>query len=61
MYVVLVALNAGLWIVGPEFATGWPRISLGCIIGALIVVAASLLTRMRLQYLAAVDRAETLP
>jgi hypothetical protein len=59
MYVVLIALNAGLWVAGPEFAEGWRRISLGCIIGALIVVAASLLTRMRLQYLAAIDRVET--
>jgi hypothetical protein len=59
MYVSLIALNAGLWVVVPEFATGWRRISFGCLIGALIVVAASLLTRMRLHYLAAIDRVET--
>ena len=59
MYVFLIALTAGLWTVGPEFVAGWRRVFLGCLIGALVVVAASLLTRMRLQYMAAIKRLET--
>jgi hypothetical protein len=58
LYIWLIALNAGLWVVAPEFTTGWRRILSGCIIGALTVVAASLLARMRLQYLAAINRLE---
>ena len=59
MYAFLIALTAALWIVGPEFAAGWRRVSLGCFVGGLIVLAASLLTRMRLEYLAAIERLET--
>ena len=59
MYVFLIALSACLWVVGPEFIAGWRRIFFGCLISGLIVVAASLLTRMRLQYLAAIERFET--
>ena len=59
VYVSLIALDAGLWVVGPEFTTGRPRILCGCLIGALTVVAASLLTRMRLQYLAAIALLES--
>ena len=59
LYVFLIALTAGLWIVGPEFAAGWRRVLIGCFAGGLIVLAASLLTRMRLEYLAAIERLET--
>ena len=58
MYVFLIAVTAGLWTVGPEFVAGWHRVFFGCFIGALTVVAASMLTRMRLQYLAAIERIE---
>ena len=59
MYTFLIALTAGLWVVGPEFLAGWRRIVFGCLIGTLTVGAASMLTRMRLQYLAGIERAET--
>ena len=59
LYVSMIALAGGLWVVGPEFTTGWRRIFCGCLIGALTVVAASLLTRMRLQYLAAIGLLES--
>jgi uncharacterized BrkB/YihY/UPF0761 family membrane protein len=55
MYVFLIAVTAGLWTVGPEFVVGWRRVFLGCFISALNIVAASMLTRMRLHYLAAID------
>ena len=56
MYVFLIAVTAGLWTVSPEFVAGWRRVLLGCFIGALIVIAASMLTRMGLEYLAAIER-----
>ena len=58
LYVFLIALSATSWIVGPEFATGWRRVFTGCLVGALTVIATSLLTRMRLEYLAAIKRLE---
>jgi prepilin signal peptidase PulO-like enzyme (type II secretory pathway) len=59
MYAFLIALTATLWVVAPEFATGWNRVFLGCLVGGLTVLAASLLTRMRLEHLAAIERLET--
>ncbi len=58
LYVFLVALAAALPVVGPQVPAGWRRIVVGCIAGALIVLAASLLTRMRLEFLAAIERLE---
>jgi hypothetical protein len=58
MYLALVAISAGFWIVWPEVVEGWRRIFVGCFVGALVVFAASLLTRMRLQYLAAIEQLE---
>jgi hypothetical protein len=55
---MLVALTAGFWIAGPEFAAGWRRIFVGCFVGALIVFAASFLTRMRLKFLAEIEPLE---
>ncbi len=59
LYLMLVAVTAGFWIVGPEFAAGWRRIVVGCFVGALIVFAASLLTRMRLKFLAEIEQLES--
>jgi hypothetical protein len=59
LYVFLVALTAGFFIVASEFAMGWRRISIGFLAGGLIVIAASLVTRMRLEFLAAIERLET--
>jgi len=59
LYLMLVAVTAGFWLVGPEFAAGWRRILVGCFVGALIVFAASLLTRMRLRFLAEIAELET--
>ena len=59
LYLMLVAVTAGFWFVGPEFATGWRRIVVGCFVGALVVFAASLLTRMRLKFLAEIAELET--
>lgn len=58
LYAFLMALAAALPVVGPEVAAGWRRIVLGCIAGALIVLATSLLTRMRLEFLASIERLE---
>jgi hypothetical protein len=59
MYLSLITVTAGLWSVGPEFVTGWRRILVGLFSGALTVAAASLLTRMRLQYSVAVECLKT--
>ena len=56
---MLIALTAGFWIAGPEFAEGWRRIFVGCFVGTLIVFAASLLTRMRLKFLAEIEQLES--
>ncbi len=59
MYLALVAITAGFWMVGPEFPEGWRRIFVGCFVGAVVVFAASLLTRMRLKFVAEIDRLES--
>ena len=58
LYTFLTALAAGVWLASPEFVSGWRRILVSCFAGALIVTAASLLTRMRLGYMAAIGRLE---
>jgi len=58
LYVFLIALTAALPLVGPEVPLGRLRVFIGCLAGGLVVFATSLLTRMRLQYLAAVERLE---
>jgi hypothetical protein len=58
LYFFLIGLTAILCVVGPEFAAGWRRIFVGCLAGGLVVFAASLLTRMRLEYFAAIERLE---
>ena len=59
LYVFLGALVAALAVVGPEVPGGWRRVFIGCLAGGLVVFATSLLTRMRLEYLAALQRLET--
>ena len=58
MYLILVALTAAFWILSPEIAAGGRRILIGSLAGGLIVLAASLLTRMRLEYMASIERLE---
>jgi uncharacterized BrkB/YihY/UPF0761 family membrane protein len=58
LYLMLVAVTAGFWFVGPEFAAGWRRIVIGSFVGALVVFAASLLTKMRLRFLAEMNQLE---
>ena len=58
VYAFLIALIAALPVVGPEVPVGWRRVFIGCLAGGLIVFATSLLTRMRLEYWAAIERLE---
>jgi hypothetical protein len=58
LYVFLIALATGFFVVGPEFATGSRRIFIGSLAEILIVLAASILTRMRLEFLAGIERLE---
>ena len=58
LYVLLIAPAAALWALAPELATGWRRTFFGCLVSGLTVLAASLVTRMRLEYLAAIERLE---
>ena len=58
LYAALVAVTAALWFVGPELVFGWRRLLLACVSAMLAVFVASLLTRMRLQYLSAIETLE---
>ncbi len=58
MYLGLVGLATGFWFVGPELISGWRRTFLGCLSETLIILAASLLTRMRLHYLSGIEMLE---
>jgi len=55
---MLTASTAGLWVYGPEFTGGWQRPILGFLVATLVVTAASVLTRMRLEFLAGVEQFE---
>jgi hypothetical protein len=59
LYLMLVAVTAGFWILAPDLGVGWRRIVVGCFVGALIVFAASVLTRMRLKFLAEIEQLES--
>ena len=60
MYVLLIAVAAASWVLAPEMATSrGDRIFLGCFVGGLTVVAASLLTRMWLKLLAEIKELES--
>jgi hypothetical protein len=51
MYVLLTAITAASWVLAPELASSrGDRILLGCLVGGLTVLAASVLTRMHLEY-----------
>jgi len=60
IYALLIGVNAAAWVLAPELATGWgDRIFMGCLFGGLTVLAASLLSRMRLQFLAEIKELES--
>src|ERR1017187_4590313 len=60
MYVLLTAVAAASWFLAPEMATsGGDRIFFGCIVGGLTVLAASVLTRMYLRFLAEIKELES--
>jgi hypothetical protein len=63
LYAMLTASAAGLWIFGSEFTVSWQwqRTVLGFLIAALVVTAASVLTRMRLEFLAGIEQLEAKP
>jgi len=56
LYAMLTASTAGLWAFAPEFNGGWQRPVLGFFIATLVVTAASVLTRMRCEFLAGIDQ-----
>jgi len=56
---MLIAITVGLFIYSSEFEEGQRRIFVGCFGGALIVISASLLTRMHLQFLAEIKQLES--
>jgi integral membrane sensor domain MASE1 len=61
LYALLTASTAGLWLISPDFTGTWLRAILGSLIAVLVVVAASLLTRMRLEFFAGIERLEARP
>ena len=58
LYAMLTAITAALWIFSPEFEGTWRRAILGILIAILVVIAASVLTRMRLEFFAGVEQLE---
>ena len=42
LYLFLVALTTGVFVIGPEFRVGWPRIFIGSLVGGLVVGLISL-------------------
>jgi hypothetical protein len=55
MYVLLIAVSAGLWINYSSLLSAGLQI----LIVTLVVVAASLLTRMQIKYVSAIERLES--
>jgi uncharacterized BrkB/YihY/UPF0761 family membrane protein len=59
LYGMLIVCGAGLWILAPEATGSWRRVLFGSIVAVLVIVAASVLTRMRLRYFAGIERLES--
>jgi hypothetical protein len=55
MHLMLIAVVVGWWMASAEIPGGWRRVVAGCIVGSLIVLAASLLARMRLKYFGEIE------
>ncbi len=53
-YASLTGFTAGLWILSPQFTGTWRRALLGSIFALLVIVAATVLTRIRSPYLASI-------
>ena len=61
MYSLLAAFSAGFWVLSPdspEFTGTWRRAFLGSLVTVLVIIAASVLTRMRLEYLGGIEQLE---
>jgi hypothetical protein len=59
MYILLAALNAASWLLAPDWEMSrGDRFFWGCVVGALIVVGASVLTRMWLELLVEIKQLE---
>ncbi|HWW01482.1 MAG TPA: hypothetical protein VNZ64_17425 [Candidatus Acidoferrum sp.] len=61
LYAMLAVVTAGFWIIDPQFPATWPRILIGFLVTVLVIVAASILTRMRLQFFAGIEQLEAKP
>ncbi len=59
LYGMLTACGAGLWMLAPEATDTWRRVLFGTLVAILVIVAASVLTRMRLRYFAGIERLES--
>jgi hypothetical protein len=60
MFVLLTTVNVASWVVVPEIATSrGGRFFFGCIFSTLTVVAASILTRMCLDFLREIKELES--
>jgi hypothetical protein len=60
LYAMLIFSTARLWIYYPDFTfTGtWRKVIFGSLIAALLVVAASVLTRMRIKFFTGIEQLE---
>ena len=61
MYLFLITLTAGLWVLSPMDEVRDHRIFVGCLVAVLVVIATALLTRMRLEYRAGIEKLERTP
>lgn len=55
---MLICFTARLWVHSQDFtvAEAWRRIVFGLIVAVLVVVAASILTKMRIEYFTSIER-----
>jgi hypothetical protein len=58
---MLIFYTARLWIHSQDFITTetWRRVVFGFIVAALVVIAASVLTQMRIKFFADIDKSES--
>ena len=58
LYALLIYFTAKLFIYGQDFTftATWRRVVFGSLVAVLVVIAASILTKMRIEYFASIER-----
>ena len=63
LYAILIRFTSRLWIYSPEFTSTemWRRVVFGLFVAVLVVIAASVLTQMRIKFFAGIEQLEAKP